>query len=545
MSAQKPTTNRIIDYWPSWADNWTRDSLAQYKKGGKKERVDVINISFAIPQNDGSLTWVDGMNPELTKKIIKELRDQGKKVTIAVGGATGNSWNLSNPQAIKTLADNTKKFVDEWGLDGVDIDYEEDFNGRNDAKHAKLEDYILELRKLMPANKYLLTAAVGSVAAYGPKNPGHQHNEWSGSPIYGLEVDLLKKTGHLFDWINVMSYDVFDPNTKPGYDPRQALEAYRKLMGDRADKVVLGIELGPHAWPQNVVTNPNDVKPWLEYAAKNGFGGAMFWTLDFDFGNQKRTGKDVAEGAFLNLASQIMPRMGEAKYNADADKNRKDYKDKRDVASGGLSSKWDTDDVVAPGGPGSKQGADASKAKEDVKSSAAAQKVQQPSVKQGADADKTKKDASNQQKSASANPQVPNVPAASVTFSGDASKKASQAKVVDYQSNVNVKSKDAVKLGIQDLNPTSIEKILKLQEDQERQLSNLIVSYKKIRDDRDGLLKNATPDQQEALKGQFQVHDKQLNDHVAAVKKSFEDQLQHVIGQLKEEDVRRGYKPNK
>lgn len=302
MSAQKPNTNRVIDYWPSWFD-WNRDILKDYQIGGKKERVDVINISFALPEKNGTLLWNDvvkgdGGNYQTTKNIIEELKKQGKKVIIAVGGATAHNWNLENPQAIKTLAENIKKFVDEYGLNGVDIDYEM----LDPLKRAKVADLIVDLRKLMPQNQYLLSYAAWSIGAYGNENAGHTHPEWAGGNA-GIDIKILKEAGHLLDYVNVMSYDAFDPSKH--YNPIEAIEAYKSLMGS-ADKVVLGLELGNQGWPENTKTTTKDVQPWVEYAAKNGFGGVMFWTLVYDFGSQKRTNE--ADGAFLSLVSKIMPK---------------------------------------------------------------------------------------------------------------------------------------------------------------------------------------------------------------------------------------------
>ena len=70
----------------------------------------------------------------------------------------------------------------------------------------------------------------------------------------------------------------------------------------KKEKIVLGIELGNHGWPEGVKTTTHEVKPWMEYAAQHGFGGFMFWVLAKDVFAE--TGEKPA--AFLDLTKQII-----------------------------------------------------------------------------------------------------------------------------------------------------------------------------------------------------------------------------------------------
>ncbi len=290
MSSSPPTNrNLVIDYYPAWFDN-TGDLLASYKKGGSKERVDVINIAFAMPQADGSVHWNDwDKNPVLDgrfKQTIKELQSQGKKVVMSVGGATAH-WNLDKPEQ---LARSTAELAKRWGLDGVDIDCEI----RNDNR-KKIIPYAKELRRLMPREQGQWLSYCGwSIGAYAPGDPGYCGGN------SGIDIEILNNIKNELDMVNVMSYDAFESSLK--FDPRQSIDAFRKLMGNRPDKVALGIEIGAQTWPPGVVKTTEDAKVWVEKVRTEGYAGVMFWTLDMDAGPRKANGHAEPDHAFLNLA---------------------------------------------------------------------------------------------------------------------------------------------------------------------------------------------------------------------------------------------------
>ena len=70
-------------------------------------------------------------NADVVKGAIATLkqRNPATKVLIAVGGATYTNWAGMNTAAIK-------RFVDDFGLDGVDIDYEVSWGGAGAGRQA-------------------------------------------------------------------------------------------------------------------------------------------------------------------------------------------------------------------------------------------------------------------------------------------------------------------------------------------------------------------------------------------------------------------------
>jgi len=278
----------VVDYWPSWSSNWTRDDLRN-----TPDSVSVINIAFALPDGRGSLTWKDDIHPACTKQVITELQKRNKIVLLSVGGATAQNWNLSKID-LPTFAKNIKSMIDNYGLNGVDIDYEQP------TDRDILTQLIKELRKIMPIGKYWISYAAWSIGAYGIK--GHEHPEWDNNHTKGMDIPVLSKIGDLLDWVNVMSYDAFDPSIRPPYNPTQAIAAFKDLLGNRPDKVLLGILIGKHSWPQNVLTTTKQVEGWMDYTIKQKYRGFMFWML------QKDTHQETGEltGSFTKMTERLI-----------------------------------------------------------------------------------------------------------------------------------------------------------------------------------------------------------------------------------------------
>lgn len=279
----------VIDYWQSWASDWMRTDLMN-----TPEYVNVINIAFAIPNGQGDIVWNDDNHPKRTKEVIQALQKQNKKVLISIGGGNchADAWNLAHVN-IDKFAANIKKFIDSYGLNGGDIDYEAIEN------RALVVRLIQSLRKIMPKDKYLITYAAWSIGAYGIKN--HEHPEWNGNDHKGIDIPILSKIGDDLDWVNVMSYDAFDPHIK--YNPIEAVMAYQALLKNQAEKVALGIIVGPHSWPAGYRTSSRQVAPWLEFAIKQKFCGVMFWSLNKDVSKETLE----SNGAFKSVLSKLLP----------------------------------------------------------------------------------------------------------------------------------------------------------------------------------------------------------------------------------------------
>jgi GH18 family chitinase len=242
------------------------------------ERLTHINYAFLIPNSDGS--FAPFPNSWKLKKIVTDSHEMGVKVLISVGGwgwDTQFEEMASDPASRAIFVQNLTEFVEEFGLDGADIDWEYPKPGQSAQNFLAL---IQALRQAMPAK--LLTTAVVS---YGATGEG-----------------VLSETFDLFDFVNVMTYDGPDHGTMEQFErglnywqgrglspdktvmgapfyARPSEDSYRKIVeADPQNAFVDTIEFNGQAVRYNGIPTIQ-VKTRL---AMERAGGIMFWTLEHD-----------------------------------------------------------------------------------------------------------------------------------------------------------------------------------------------------------------------------------------------------------------------
>ncbi|MCP4176580.1 MAG: hypothetical protein GY756_02340 [bacterium] len=126
-----------IGYWLGYPDN-----VVGYKNiGDIPSYINVVPLAFALVRENKKIDMTF-----LEKNLIKSGKTQAEakaeimaemqklknknpkvKILISVGGWAGNCWQLiKTKKDAATLAKNISKIVDEWGFDGVDLDFEAD-----------------------------------------------------------------------------------------------------------------------------------------------------------------------------------------------------------------------------------------------------------------------------------------------------------------------------------------------------------------------------------------------------------------------------------
>jgi chitinase len=236
-----------------------------------------INYSFLTLKDDGSFNPIN--NGWKLKQIVKAAREHNVRVSISVGGwgwDTQFEEMAAKPESRNAFVQNLKAFVDEYQLDGADIDWEYPDAGQSSQNFLAL---IKELRAAMP-DKLLTTA----VAAYGDNG--------SGIPSESFE---------LFDFVNIMTYDGADHGTMEQFERGLSYWSERGLP---KEKIVMGVPFygDPNtAYFKIVQADPSAAQmdsfdyfgTTLHYngvptiqtktrIAMERASGIMFWALDHD-----------------------------------------------------------------------------------------------------------------------------------------------------------------------------------------------------------------------------------------------------------------------
>ncbi len=237
-----------------------------------------INYSFLTPKSDGTFNPIN--NGWKLKQIVGTARQYNVSVSISVGGW---GWDeqfeemAANPESRSAFVQNLKAFVDEYQLDGTDIDWEYPDVGQSSQNFLTL---IRELRDAMP-DKLLTTAVV----SYGDSN--------------GLGIPT--ESFELFDFVNVMTYDGPDHGSMEQFEKGLAYWSGRGLP---TEKIVMGVPFyGDPDMPYFKLVQDDPAAAQMDaydYYGKtfhyNGIptiqaktriamdkaNGIMFWALDHD-----------------------------------------------------------------------------------------------------------------------------------------------------------------------------------------------------------------------------------------------------------------------
>ena len=178
-----------------------------------------INYAFLTPQADGTFNPIN--NGWKLKQIVTAGHAKNVKVLISVGGW---GWDqqfeamAASAESRGAFVQNLKTFVDEYQLDGADIDWEYPDAGESSQNFLAL---IKEVRAALP-DKLLTTAVV----SYGEN-------------ALGIHPDSFE----LFDFVNVMTYDGPDNATMAQFEKGLAYWSERGLP---KEKIVMGIPFYSH-----------------------------------------------------------------------------------------------------------------------------------------------------------------------------------------------------------------------------------------------------------------------------------------------------------
>ncbi|MEP7123395.1 MAG: carbohydrate-binding protein [Byssovorax sp.] len=270
-----PLGKLFVGYYQTWSDGWKANG-ADTVLAKLPSYVNVVNISFAQPNMNyaaGSLSLggtgvgvpYDGPTLKVAIAALHQ-KNPGTRVMLSVGGATFPSFSSFNAGGIAA-------FVKDFGLDGVDIDYEPAnpacTNGGGTVSCPSDAEYVSVVKSMRAAlpSPYWISIAAWSVGAYGE---GAWANAPPSSAFAGISLAVLKQASSSLDLVNVMSYDA-----SPAFDPVQALHAYQHYFTGR---IAMGIEVPPEAWGGHIET-VGEIDTLANAVNGSGAAGLMLWSI--------------------------------------------------------------------------------------------------------------------------------------------------------------------------------------------------------------------------------------------------------------------------
>ncbi|MFA7507592.1 MAG: glycosyl hydrolase family 18 protein, partial [Bacilli bacterium] len=154
------------------------------------EILDIINCAFIKASSSGTLSGTTYLN-NVSRYIIPKAKQNGVWVVMSIAPESSWSTIAASPTLVNTFANNIVNMINQYGFDGVDIDWETPTSGESESFVA-LAKTINEKVKANNSN-HLVTAAVGG----GMWQP----------PRYNLRDSV-----NYLDFINMMTYGMVSNN---------------------------------------------------------------------------------------------------------------------------------------------------------------------------------------------------------------------------------------------------------------------------------------------------------------------------------------------
>ncbi|KJA28077.1 glycoside hydrolase family 18 protein [Hypholoma sublateritium FD-334 SS-4] len=234
----------------------------------------VFALSFLLLEGawDKAEEWTT-LTASQRSSIKSQYAAAGIKLVVSVFGSTDvpTSTNADPIATANTMA----AWVIQYGLDGIDVDYE-DFNAF-DAGNGKAEAWLIsftqQLRTKLPQGTYLLTHA--------PVAPWFSPNAWGG----GGYLKVHASVGNLIDWYNIQFYNQGASeyttcanllNTSSSTWPQTAVFQIA-ASGVPMSKIVIG-KPATSSEASNGFMSTSTLAGCLQQAKARGWtGGAMVW----------------------------------------------------------------------------------------------------------------------------------------------------------------------------------------------------------------------------------------------------------------------------
>ena len=291
----------------------------------------MTHINYAFGHVNETFNGVDISNPDRLRRIVA-LKKENKalKVLISIGGWGSGRFSemAATDENRQAFAKDCRRVVDEYGLDGIDIDWE--YPTQSSANISSSPDdtrnftlMMRDIRRAIGKKKLLTCATVASgeyidfkscikyldlvnMMSYDMGNPPYHHSALYPSSISSWMTSSQAVEAHLKAGVPksklVMGMpfygrgDKSDPILRDFGRTRNAGDKYRECWSDSSQvpyladldgRLVLGYE------------NPRSLAVKCQYVIDHGLRGGMYW--DYESDNIQH---DEAQTLYLSLLKQ-------------------------------------------------------------------------------------------------------------------------------------------------------------------------------------------------------------------------------------------------
>ncbi|MGF1701633.1 Ig-like domain-containing protein [Photobacterium makurazakiensis] len=304
--------HKLVGYW----HNFVNGSVCPMNLSDIPTEWDVIDIAFAdtshsapgsnyfnLFSGDGGCPAIDA---ERFKQDIQLLQADGRKIVLSLGGAEG-TITLNNDASEQAFVESLTAIVQEWGFDGLDVDYESGSGLVNGSEIQKrLPRALRSIQDKLGRDLYL------TMAPEHPYVQGGYVSVADGS-VWGAYLPVINETRDMLDLLHVQLYNnggLEHPygGTAPAGSvdmmvaaQKMLVEGFQTAYGQgpnfeplRDDQVSIGLPSGAKAAGsgQTTIADTNKALDCLVLGTQcdtvvpekryDNFGGVMFWSINWD-----------------------------------------------------------------------------------------------------------------------------------------------------------------------------------------------------------------------------------------------------------------------
>lgn len=313
----KPSQKRIV---VAYIAGWTKGELPDAHL--------MTHINYAFGYINKTFDGVEIRNPDMLRKVVALKQENPKlKVLLSIGGwASGNfSEMAANVQYRKDFVNSCAKAVRDYGLDGLDIDWEyptssvagissspEDTNNFtlliHDLREMLGKKKLLTIASVAYARYVDLKACIGyldfvNIMAYDTALPPKHHTTLFRSPLSGRITVSEAVDAHLKAGVPLQKLCLGMPFYGRGDHSNKILDRYMKTKNggglysecwDATGQVPYLVNQGDTmVW---AMENPRSIAAKCQYIIDKGLLGGMYWEATEDNAQQ-----DLTQTVYLSL----------------------------------------------------------------------------------------------------------------------------------------------------------------------------------------------------------------------------------------------------